>query len=34
VVINADAEQSLAVDQVVAIIDAAHCAVIQKPIIL
>jgi guanylate kinase len=34
VVINADAEQSLAVDQVLAIIDAAHCAVIQKPIIL
>jgi guanylate kinase len=34
VVINADAEQSVAVNQVLAIIDAAHCRVKQEPIIL
>ena len=34
VVINADAEQSIAVAQVLAIIDAAHCLVKQEPIML
>jgi guanylate kinase len=34
VVINADLEQSVAVNQVLAIIDAAHCRVKQEPIIL
>jgi guanylate kinase len=34
VVINADSEQSVAVNQVLAIIDAAHCRVKQEPIIL
>ncbi len=34
VVINADAAQSVAVNQVLAIIDAAHCRVKQKPIVL
>ena len=34
VVVNADAEQAQAVDQLLAIIDAAHCQVKQEPIIL
>ena len=34
VVINADGEQRRAVDQVLAIIDAAHCRVKQEPIVL
>ncbi|MCB8946278.1 MAG: guanylate kinase [Ardenticatenaceae bacterium] len=34
VVLNADGEQSLAVAHILAIIDAAHCQVKQKPVIL